>query len=419
MATLQEKIKPYFNHRLLVTLVLGFASGLPFCLTHTTLQGWFAVNGVSIVTIGFLGLIGLPYTFKFLWAPLLDRFSPNFLGRRRGWILLAQVILIFLILSLCAFNPGQQAFQIGLVGLFISFFSATQDVVIDAYRAELLPSHERGLGAALGVTGYRIAMLLSGGIALIMADHIGWQLTVMVMAFFLGIGILASITGPEPAIQAKPPENLLAAIVEPIREFTARPNAMGLLFLVVLYKLSDAFAISLTTPFILQLGFNLTQIGMVTKVMGLLATLLGLFIGGITMTQLGLYRALLFFGILQGVSNFLFMLLAVVGKNLTLMATAIFLENLCSGMGTAAFVAFLMSLCNYRYTAVQFALLSALSAVGRELVSPVAGLMVESIGWVNFYLWTVLIAIPGLLLLSFLRQHIPEYEANINDQMAC
>lgn len=402
---MEFRLSDFSNKKFVVLLFLGYSSGLPFGLLHGTLQNWFADSNVDIVTIGCLSLLGLPYVFKVFWSPFLDRFVPPFLGRRRGWILLTQILLFATVGWMGFFSPNNNPGFIALIALIVSFASATQDIAIDAYRTDILQPVERGVGAAVAVTGFRLAILLTGGIALIMADHIGWQLTWMLLALSLFLTILSTFIAPEP-IQRKRPASLKEAVVEPMREFCSRESAGLLLLLVLLYKLSDAFAMIFTGPFLIHLDFSLTQIGVVTKIMGVLATLFGLFLGGALMIGLGLFRSLLLFGILQSLSNLLFMLLASVGQQFFLMATAVFFENICEGMATAAFIAFLMSLCDHRFSAVQFALLSSLAAVGRELVGPLGGLIIAHYGWTNFYFLTVLAGIPGLIFLILIKQRI-------------
>lgn len=400
-------IQLLIQKRMMIVLLLGFASGLPLGLTATTLQAWFTVENVDIVTIGFLGLVGQPYVYKFLWSPLVDKVRPNFLGHRRGWMISTQLALMALLVLISFFSPSETPWVIGIIALSIAVMSATQDIVIDAYRTEILPAHERGAGAAMYVAGYRIAVLISGGLALILAQYIDFKMVYIVMAGFMGIGAVATLLADEPSHYQPPPATLFEACILPFKEFLTRDKAILLLVLIVLYKMGDAFAASLTTTFLLRgLGFELVDVGLINKTVGMIATLVGAFVGGVFMAKLGLYRSLLWFGFLQAITNFLFMVLAWAGKDYTLMVGAIALENLAGGMGTAAFLALLMSLCDARYTATQFALLSALSAVGRVFVGPSAGYLVERLGWADFYGLTVAFALPGLFLLIFLKQNI-------------
>lgn len=400
----------FTSRRLGVVALLGFASGLPLALTTGTLQAWVAtVPEVSIVSIGFLTLVGQAYVFKFLWAPLLDRYVPPFLGRRRGWMLVAQTGLIIGIAAMGVLDPAEKLMPLAWVAVVVAFLSATQDIAIDAYRTDVLKPAERGLGAALNVGGYRLAMIASGGLALIIADRAGWQNTYFLMAAFMLIGVFATLIGPDPA-EEKPPATLFKAAVEPFVEFLTRGGVLlGLAFLVliVLYKLGDAFAQSLTTAFLLRgMDFTLTDVGAVNKIMGIAATIVGVFAGGVIIARVGLFWSLFWFGVLQAVTNLGFMIMSTMDKSYWILVTVIGLENLAGGMGTAAFVAFLMALCHHRYTATQFALLSALAVIGRVYVGPAAGIMVESMGWTPFYLFTFVVAWPGVIMLWFMRRWI-------------
>ncbi len=392
------------NRRIAVLLPLGFASGLPLALTSGTLQAWLTVAGVDLRTIGIFALVGLPYTLKFLWAPLMDRFTLPWLGRRRGWMIATQLALVTAIAAMGAIGPGDVIWALGIVALMLAFTSASQDIVFDAYRTDTLQAQERGFGAGVSVMGYRIAMLVSGAMALILSDHIGWRNTYFLMAGVMLIGVAATMFSPEPAAPASTPRTLTEAVRGPLQEFFSRSTAMPLLVLIVLYKLGDAFAGSLTTAFLIRgVEFSVTEVGVVNKGMGLMATLLGALVGGALMVKLGLFRSLLAFGILQAVSNLSFMVLAWVGKSYPLMVSAVAFENLSGGMGTAAFVALLMSLCDHRYTATQYALLSALAALGRVFVGPPSGYLVEAVGWPVFFFITFLAALPGLWLLWLMR----------------
>jgi PAT family beta-lactamase induction signal transducer AmpG len=378
-------------------------------LTAGTLQAWATVSGVSLQDIGFLTLVGTAYTLKFLWAPLVDRYVPPILGRRRGWMLLTQVALAAAIAAMGLFNPGNALLPLALLAVLVAFLSATQDIVFDAYSTDVLHKEERGAGAAMKVLGYRIAMLVSGGLALVLADTwLGWGKMYVLMGALMAVGVLATLWAPEPERPAPPPRTLTAAVVEPLREFFTRPGALGLLVLIVLYKLGDAFAGALSTTFLLRGGgFSVTEVGTVNKVLGLAATIVGALAGGGMMARLGLYRSLMVFGVLQAISNLGYWLVAVKPGSLALMASAVGLENLCGGLGTAAFVALVMALCRQEFSATQFALLSALSAVGRTyLAGPLTPVLVEHMGWPLFFMVTVLIALPGLVLLHLRRREI-------------
>jgi PAT family beta-lactamase induction signal transducer AmpG len=410
---LAEYAAAFRSRRILLMLALGFASGLPLALTAGTLQAWLAAENVDLVAIGWFALVGQPYTYKFLWAPLMDRYAPPFLGRRRGWLLLTQVALAAAIAFMGTLSPAESAWLLGATAFAVALLSASQDIVFDALRADSLGPEERGAGAAVSVLGYRLAMLVSGAGALILADQwLGWTATYWLMAGLMVVGMAATWLAVEPEPVGAPPKTLDEAVAKPFAEFFTRDKALLLLVLVVLYKLGDAFAGNLTTTFLLRgPGFSLTEVGAFNKGFGLAATLAGALVGGALMAKLGLFRALLLFGVLQAVTNLGFMLLAASGKSYALMVAVVGLENLCGGMGTAAYVALLMALCDRRFSATQYALLSALSAVGRVYVGPSAGYMVAAFGWTQFFLFTFLIALPGLALLWWMRARIAALDA--------
>lgn len=397
------------DRRIAVVLFLGFASGLPLALSGGTLQAWMASSGIDIRTIGLLTLAGLPYTLKFLWAPLMDRFVPRLLGRRRGWLVLMQLAVFGCLLLMGSLSPEHAVLALALLALFLAFFSASQDIAFDAYRTDVLDPKQRGPGAGVSVLGYRIAMLISGALALVLADHLGWQLTYWIMAALMLVGVVSTLLAPDPAVPVAPPQSLHDAVVFPFRQFFSRKGALALVLLVVLYKLGDAFAGSLTTAFLLRgPGFTLTEVGAINKTLATAATLFGALFGGLLLVKLKLYRALMLFGVLQAFSNLTFMWLAYSGKSYALLVLAVGFENLAGGMGTAAFVALLMGLCDPRYTATQFALLSAAAAVGRVFVGPPSGVMVDVLGWGPFFFATFVIALPGLALLYWMRDAMPD-----------
>jgi len=353
--------------------------------------------------------VGTAYTLKFLWAPLVDRYAPGLLGRRRGWMFVMQIALAAGIMAMGLLSPAAALLPLALLALAVAFCSATQDIAFDAYRTDVLRKEERGAGAALSVLGYRVAMLVSGGLALILADGwLGWGRTYVAMGLLMLLGAAATFLAPEPEAAARPPRTLGQAVAEPLREFFGRPEAWAVLALIVLYKLGDAFAGALSTTFLIRgAGFTPTEVGTVNKLLGLAATIVGALAGGSLMARLGLYRALMAFGLLQAVSNLGYWLIAVAPKSVALMALAVGVENLCGGLGTAAFVALLMGLCRQEFSATQFALLSALSAVGRTyLAGPLTPPLVDSLGWPGFFMLTVLIALPGLALLRWRRRDI-------------
>jgi MFS transporter, PAT family, beta-lactamase induction signal transducer AmpG len=409
------------SRRLAVIFALGFSSGLPLALSGGTLQAWMTVEGVDLSTIGVFTLVGLPYVWKFLWAPAMDRFVPPFLGRRRGWLLVTQLALIAGIAGMALLSPRTDLALLAAFAVFVAFASASQDIVVDAYRTDVTSRKQRGIAGALGVVGYRLAMLASGALALVLVagsgwmPALGWRNTYLLMAVLMAVGVVAAFCGEEPATAPAAPRTLRAAVFEPLREFFSRPGAAGILVLLVLYKLGDAFAGSLTTAFLLRgAGFSLEDVGYVNKAVGLVSTIVGVLFGGALMVRLGLYRALLGFGMLQAVGILTFMWLALVGKSYPVMVLAVAMENLTGGMGTAAFVALLMALCDHRFTATQYALLSALASFGRVYVGPVAGYATDpkywGLDWATFFFFAFISALPGLFLVWLLRKRIEAAE---------
>lgn len=401
------QLTPIFkNRRITSVMLLGFASGLPLSLTSSTLQAWFTQAGIDLVTIGSLSLIGLLYGLKFLWSPIMDRYVPPLLGRRRGWILVTQLCLCVALIVLGNMNPVSQSNAMEWMALIIVFFSASQDIAFDAYRTDILSPDERGVGVAAYIFAYRIATLVSGGMALVLADYWGWHITYNIMAAMMAATMLITWWSPE-AEQLPPPKNFIAAIAEPFKDLFAR-NAIGMILLfLVFYKFGDALSSALMTNFLLgDLGFSLTQVGFASKTVGLVATISGAFAGGMWLTRLGLFRSLLWFGVLQSMSNLSFVLLAYAGKSTGLMMLTIFADSFCGGMSTAAFVAFIMSLCNHRYSATQFACLSALPAIARGVSGPLAGMMVQYLGWISFFGWAFVFCFPGLILLTLIRSRV-------------
>ncbi len=405
------------DRNLAVILLLGFSSGLPVALSGSTLQAWLTVEGVDLTTIGLITLAGVPYTWKFLWAPLMDRYVPPFLGRRRGWMAITQGCVALGVAAMAFCSPRTEITLLASIALFVAFASASQDIVIDAYRTDIAASEQRGLASALNVVGYRVAMLVSGALALVLAagsgwlGGIGWEKTYLIMSALMGVGLIATLWGREPVIEAPAPRTLREAVVEPLREFFSRQSAWAMLALIILYKLGDAFALSLSTAFLIRgVGFSPDDVGYVNKGMGLAATIVGVVFGGAWMVRLGLYRSLMVFGILQAVSNLTYMWLATAGKSYPLLILAVGFDNVAGGMGTVAFVALLMALCDHRFTATQYALLSALASFGRVYVGPAAGYATDprylGLGWPTFFFLTFVVALPGLLVLAWKRQTI-------------
>lgn len=384
---------------MLVAMVMGFSCGLPLLLTISVLQAWMKEEGVDLAVIGMMALVGLPYTVKFLWAPLLDRYTLPFLGRRRGWMLVAQVALALVIAGLGHTNPADNPWMLAFAAFLVTFFSASQDIVVDAYRREDLTDRELGLGSSLYINGYRLGMLLASGGGLIMADHMPFSMVYLIMAFGMLPGIATTLFAPEPDTPAGIPRSLKDAVLNPLVEYLNRRGALWILAFILLYKIGDTMASAMTTPFYLDIGFTKTQIGAVVKLFGFWATIAGSLIGGICMLGLGIHRSLWVFGILQALSTAGFALLAQIGPSLACLASVIAFENLSSGMGTAAYAAFMASITNKRFTATQYALLSSLMGVPRVLASAPTGLLAKNFGWQSFFILCTLIALPGMLLL--------------------
>lgn len=463
--------KVVLSRRMLVSGLMGFSCGLPLLLTLSLLQAWMKEEGVDLGTIGLMALVGLPYTLKFAWSPLLDRFTPNFLGRRlgwllivhkiviilgfglqlfltvflikawiyqgsvgardlglfalaifplsikfvwypfltrytpsflgrrRGWLLIAQIGLMGAIVLLALTDPGKSPFMVALAALLVTFFSASQDIVVDAYRREDLADEELGLGTSMYVNGYRVGMLLASGGGLIMADHMSFSAVYLIMAACLGVGVVTTLLTPEPKVPEGTPDSLKAAVIEPFVEYFSRTGALWILAFILLYKIGDQMASTMTTPFYLDIGFTKTQIGAVVKLFGFWATIGGGFLGGLMMLKLGINRSLWVFGVLQMVSTAGFAVLAQLGPSIPGLTAVIAFENLASGMGTTAYVAFMAALTNKRFTATQYALLSSLMGVPRVFISAPTGFLAEASGWTGFFIFCTLIAIPGMILL--------------------
>jgi PAT family beta-lactamase induction signal transducer AmpG len=396
------------NRRIGVMLPLGFASGLPLALTAGTLQAWLTDEGVDLSTIGWFGLVGLPYALKFLWAPFMDRFVPPWLGRRRGWMLVTQAGLMAGVAAMALTSPRDALPMVGVLALLVAFLSASQDIVFDAYRTDLLASHERGLGAAVWVAGYRVALLAAGSAALFIAHAFGWSSAYLAMAGLMLIGLVTIVLCSEPDAPPAIPATMAEAVWGPLAEFFSRPMAGALIGLLLLYKLGDAFAASLTTPFLIQgLGFEKTDVG-VARGIGLGATILGAMIGGMAMARWSLAKSLLVFGAGQALSNLAFVVLALTGKQYGMLIATVVIENLAGGMGTAAFVALVMSLCDHRFTATQFALLTSLESLNRIWLGVPAAKLVEALDWGAFFFVTILASLPGLWVAWRLRRQLSD-----------
>jgi PAT family beta-lactamase induction signal transducer AmpG len=406
----------YGEPRLLAVFFMGFSSGLPLPLTFGTLSFWLAESGVSRTEIGLFALVGSVYSLKYLWSPLIDRLAlPGItgrFGRRRGWALLIQVLLIPAIIALGLTDPAQNPWPTALAAVIVAFLSASQDIVIDAYRIELLDEAQQGAGAAATQWGYRIAMLVAGAGALYAAEYGGWPTAFMLMASFMGVGIVTVLLTGEPKRGESPASHgvlewLETAVVAPFADFLRRPYWAAILLFVVLYKFGDALAGVMTNPFYVALGFSKTEVANITKLFGLIATLAGVAVGGVMVYRLGVLRSLLIAGVLQALSNLAYVAQVMAGHDLLVLTFVIFVENFCSGLGSAAFVAYLSGLCSIAFTATQYALLSSLAAVGRTFLSSGGGWLSVQLDWTLFFLVTTAAALPGLVLLIYLMRVLP------------
>ena len=450
-----ETISPYFQKKIFITLSMGFVSGIPLLLTITLLQAWLTDEGISKSTIGLFALVGLPYSLKFLWAPLFDGVTLSTLGRRRSWMLVTQILLIITIIGLGMTSPAMNATNVAILAVLVAFSSASQDIVIDAYRRESLSDEEQTLGASAYVLGYRIGALAAGAGGLILADYMSYQMVYAFMSLVMLYGVLITIIADEPKSNYRP-SNFLETVVKPFVEFFDRYTSINniaadrlkhirdgfaimpssnsnifnnkvykrskitrrnilkdifltpvlILLFILLYKIGDTMAHSLSTNFYLDIGFSKTEIGTIVKFFGLFATLVGAFAGGLIALKTGLYRSLIMFGIFQAIATLGFSLLAIVGDNIYLLMTVISLENLAAGMGYTAYLAFIANMTNKQFTATQFALMTALMSLPRTLFSGFSGYLVEFFDWELYFVFCSLIAIPALIILRKLQREI-------------
>jgi MFS transporter, PAT family, beta-lactamase induction signal transducer AmpG len=403
----KSPLRVFGQPKMATLLFLGFASGLPLFLTGTgkTLQAWMTTAHVSLTTIGWFSLAGLPYSLKFLWAPALDRYVPPFLGRRRGWLVITQVLLVIAIGAMSFHDPVTGLRMLAVNALLIALFSASQDIVGDAYRTDLLSMREMGAGASVWVLGYRIATLVTGSVALVLADRVSWPTVYLLLSALMLIGIVAAVLAPEPVLRESPPRTLTEAVVLPFREFFSRSGMFrGILVLVfiVLYKYSDSLAGSMTTPFLLKTGFTQEEIGVVLGGAGLIAIIVGSIAGGAVIARSGINRPLWIFAVIQALSNLTYYGLSLAGRNHSYMVFAVVIENFGLGLVSASLTAYLMTMCNKRFSATQFALLSSLMAASRDVLVAPGGKLAESLGWPSFFMITVAAGIPCLLLLPFI-----------------
>jgi MFS transporter, PAT family, beta-lactamase induction signal transducer AmpG len=419
----RKALAVYADPRILLIAVMGFSSGLPLLLTLSTLSYWLAKLGVNKTSIGLFASVGIPYSFKFLWAPLLDQIRPPFLGRRRGWAIVIQAALALSILAMGFTDPAVNPWWTALAALVVAFFSASQDIVIDAYRIEILPEAEQGAGSAATQVGYRIGLLAAGAGAVALADYVAWPVVFAVLAALVGVGMIAFLIAPEPVAPPAPERESFAAwlmrgVVGPLAEFFLRRGALVILLFVLLYKFGDAISGTMATPFYVELGFTGVEIAAVTKVFGILASLAGTLAGGLLVARFGIMRALLIGGVLQAAGILLFALLAMKGHDTVWLAIAVGGDNFVGGLGSAAFVAYLSALCNVAFTATQYALLSSFMAVGRTLLSSGSGWLASQMSWAAFFVLSTGLAIPGLLLLLWLMRLYPTERAGYAQERA-
>jgi PAT family beta-lactamase induction signal transducer AmpG len=392
--------KTYGNRRFLCLIGLSFSSGLPLALTRSTLQAWLVAEKVDLTVVGVFSLVGLPYAMKVFWAPLMDRFSPPWLGKRRGWIVSIQVMLAAAILFLGNSSPAAFPVLVGFAALVTAFLSASQDIAIDAYRADVLREEELGAGGATVVVGYRSALLVSGALALILSDHIPWKMVYALMAAIMLANSVFTFAAPEPDIKVVSPKSLKEAVLEPLAGYFKRSGAIEMLLFIMVYKLACVIAGAMSTPFLLNIGFSRSDVGIAYKAFGLVSTITGALLGGGIVARMGISRSLWVFGCLQAVANFSFAGLAMVGKSYPAMIVSIGLENICGGMGDAALFAFMISLCEKRFTVTQYALLTSFMAVAAIVAGAPTGAAAQFLGWPLFFSLSVLGAVPGLVLLA-------------------
>ncbi|WP_235839630.1 AmpG family muropeptide MFS transporter [Cognaticolwellia mytili] len=391
-----------FNRRMLICIFTGFSSGLPLFILYQLVPGWLRSEGVSLTEIGLFSLIGIPYVWKFIWSPLMDRYSLPVMGRRRSWMLLTQILLLFSIAGFGFVDPIMNIWSVAYLAAAVAFFSASQDIVLDAYRRELLPEHELGLGNSIHVQAYRLSGLVPGSLAFILADHISWQAVFIIVAAFMLIGIVLSLAIKELNTEEIAPKTLKQAVVLPFKDFINSQGikaALQVVLFLFLYKLGDNMATALQTPFFIDLGFTKTEIGVVAKTASMIAMTIGLALGGLVMIKMSINRALWLFGFVQIISILGFAALAEIGHNTYALAMAMGFEYLGVGLGAAGITAFIAKNTNPAFAATQIALFTAIAALPRTFANATTGIIVEQIGWTNFYFMCTALAIPGMLML--------------------
>ncbi len=408
---LKAFFKDFFSKKMLVVFFLGFSSGLPFLLTSGTLKIWLTRENVDISTIGYFSWVGLSYSLKFLWAPLLDRFSFFGLGRRRSWMFFSQICLMIGITVLGTLDPKVSLQSMAIVSILIAFFSATQDIAIDAFRREYLSEIEIGMGSSITQYGGRFAMLLSGGLGVGLvgsgAVNLSWNQLYTILAACMSIGMVVTYFAPEPKVNAaEQPSTMRAAVLDPLKEFLSRDKALIILLFVMLFKFGDAMSGAMLTPFYVQMGYTNEDIGLIAKSFGLASALVGLFIGGIVIYSIGVLRSLWIFGVLQALSTAGFAIITWTGPEKWALAATVFFEDISSGMGSAAFVTYLATTTNKKYTATQYAILSSIATLGRNFFSGFSGDLVKALGWAPFFITCGLFAVPGMIMLFIVSRQI-------------
>jgi MFS transporter, PAT family, beta-lactamase induction signal transducer AmpG len=408
---LKAFFRDFFSKKMLIIFFLGFSSGLPFLLTSGTLKIWLARENVDISTIGYFSWIGLSYSLKFLWAPFLDRFSFFGLGRRRSWMFLSQICIMIGIAVLGSFEPQVSLQNMVIASILIAFFSATQDIAIDSFRREYLSEIEIGMGSSITQYGGRFAMLVSGGLGVGLvgsgALNLTWHELYYILAGFMAIGLIVTFIVPEPAVnQAEQPRTMRDAVLEPLKEFLTRDKAVIILLFVMLFKFGDAMSGAMLTPYYVQMGYTNEDIGLIAKSFGLASALVGLFIGGVVIYSIGVLRSLWIFGVCQALSTAGFALITWTGPEKWALAATVFFEDISSGMGSAAFVTYLATTTNKKYTATQYAILSSIATLGRNFFSGFSGDLVKVLGWAPFFITCGLLAIPGMIMLFIVSRQI-------------
>lgn len=407
--------KEIFSKKMLLNFWLGFSSGLPFLLTGSTLKMWLARENIDLSLIGYLTWVSMSYSLKFLWAPLLDRYALTRLGRRRSWMLLSQIALMLSIAGMGLFDPKTSLNAMVVMAILTGFFSATQDIAIDAFRREYLAVEELGFGSSMSMYGYRIAWLVSGALGIGMVGTDKWQLSWNQLYFAMGalmiIGMVTTLFAPEPAVDVLPPTSLRAAVTDPFKDFLKRPGAWTILLFILLYKFGDAVGLAVVNPYYVAVGYTNADIALIAKTFGLISSLVGFFLGSTVMYYFGMYRSLWLFGILQALSVEAFALLIHTGPERWSLAVVVLFEDICTSMASAVFISFIAAVTNKRFTATQYALLASVATLGRNFFSGFSGALAKSMGWDLFFFCSALLAIPGLVMLYFMRNYEQTYEA--------